>query len=74
MGDCLGDQEFNLEIRRSIDQGFSGISTFLEIAWEINRKIVIVKGLVAVASPLGHNWGIVAIQIDTTVDSISPIY
>ena len=37
-------------------------------------KIVLGKGLVLVALPFGYDWGIVAIQIDTTVESSSPSY
>ena len=55
-----------------IDQGFSGILTYWDIAWDIDQKIVLVKELVLAASPLGYDWGVVAIQIDTTVESISP--
>ena len=38
------------------------------------RKIVIGKGLVSVASPLGYDWGIAEVQIYTTVESISLSY
>ena len=72
LGDRSDNQDFNQEIGSLIDQGFSWILTCWDIAWEIDRKIMLVKELVLVASPLGYNWGVVAIQIDTTVESISP--
>ena len=31
------------------------------------RKIMLKKGLFLVVFPLGFNWGIVTIQIDTTI-------
>ena len=37
-------------------------------------KIVLDKGLVLLDSPSGFDWGIVKIQIDTTVESIYPRY
>ena len=37
-------------------------------------KIILDKGLVLVDSPSGFYWGIVTIQIDTTVESISTIH
>ena len=71
MGERSGDRDFDQEIGISIDRGFSGISTCWEIAWDINRMIVLVKGLVSIASPLGYDRGILAIQIDKTVESSS---
>ena len=58
----------------SINWGFYGILTFWEISWELNHKIFLGKGLFLVASPLGYDWGIVSMQIDTTVESSSPSY
>ena len=62
---CPGDREFDREIGSSIDRGFSGILTCWEIACEINQNIVLVTGLVLVASPSGYYQGIVAIKIYT---------
>ena len=71
-GDRSDNQEFNQEIGSLIDQGFSGILTYWDIAWEIDRKIVLVKEFVLVASLLWYDCGVVSIQIDTTVEFISP--
>ena len=61
-----------------IDRGSSGISTCQDIDWEnnweIDRNIVLNKGLVSVASPSGFDFGMVTIQIYTTVESSSPSY
>ena len=51
-----------------IDQGYSGISTCREIAWELDRKIIIDRGLVLVALTSGIDWGITTIKIDTTIE------
>ena len=59
-----GFQYGDWEIDRS---GFSWISTCWYIAWQIDRNIMLVKGLVLVASPSGYNLGVVVIQIKTTV-------
>ena len=66
-GDPSGDRDFDWDIRSSIDQGFSGISTCWEISWDLDQTILL-------ASPLGCDRDIVAIQIDTTVEYCSPIY
>ena len=73
-GVCLGDWEFDRDTRISMDWGFSGIWTCWEIIWEINQKIVLDKGLVSVASPLGFDRGIVTIQIYTIFEYSSPSY
>ena len=72
--DSSGDQDIYREIEKLINRGFSGISTCWDIAWELNWKIVLVTGLVLVASPSRYNRGIVEIQIDTTVEYSSPSY
>ena len=47
---------------RKLDRsGFSEISTCWEIAWELDRKIVLVTDLVFVAWPSGYDRGIVAV-------------
>ena len=63
----MGDQYFDQEIGSSIDRVLSGISTSWKIAWDLDQNIVLVTVLVLVASPLGYDWWIVAIQIDTTI-------
>ena len=74
MIDLLSNQEFDQEIRSSIDQELSKISNCWEISWKINRKILLDKGLVLVASPSGYDQAIVAIQMGTTLKSSSPSY
>ena len=57
-----------------IDQRFSGIYTCWEIFWVLDWNIVLDKGLVSVASPLGFDRGVVSKELDKTVESISPSY
>ena len=71
-GDRSVDREFDQDIRRSIDRGFSAISNCWKVFWELDQKVVIGKVFVLVALPLGYNRGIVAIQIYRTVKSSSP--
>ena len=73
-GDRLVDWEFDHEIGSLIDWGFSDSSTCWEISWELDRNIVLGKGLVSVALTLGYNQGIISIQIDTNVGSSSTSY
>ena len=72
--DHLGDRKFDLDIGSSIYQGFSRILTCWYMSWDINQKIMLVTVLLSVASPLGYDWGMVEIQIDTTVESGSNNY
>ena len=71
--DGAGDG-FCLSSGNSIYRGFSEILTYWKISWEIDQKIVVGKGFVLVASPLRYDQGIVAIQIETTVESSVPSY
>ena len=48
--------------------------TCWDIDWDIDQKIMLVKGLVLVAPPLGYDRGVLAIQNDTTVESSIPSY
>ena len=68
------DWDFDQEIGSLIDWGFSGSSTCWEISWELDRNVVLDKGLVSMALTLGYDQGIVSIQIDTNVGSSSPSY
>ena len=74
MGGLSGDWEFDRDIGSSINWGSSGIYTCWEIAWELDRKIVLVTDLVFVAWPSGYDRGIVKEQIETAVESSSPSY
>ena len=72
--DRSGNQEFDREIGSLINRGFYGILTCWDVSMELDKNIVLVKGLVLVASTFLYNQGIVAIQIDTTIESSSPRY
>ena len=58
----------------SINWGFYGIFTCWDVSMKLDQNIVLVKGLVLVASTFLYNQGIIAIQIDTTIESSSPRY
>ena len=72
--DSSGHREFDWEIRRSIYWRLSGILTCWEITWDLHWNILLVTGLVLVASPSGYNPGIIEIKIYTTVESCSTSY
>ena len=68
MGDHSGNQESIGRLEARSIRGYLGSRNVVRLVGRSIRKIVLVKGLVLVALPLGKNWEIVAIQIDTAVE------
>ena len=70
-GDWLVDMECEREISILINRRSYGISTCQEIDQgsdqELDQDIVLKQSLVFVVFPSGFNWGIVRIQLDTTI-------
>ena len=63
--------ECDREIRISINRRSYGISTCQDIDQggdqELDQDIMLKQSLVFVVFPSGFNWGIVRIQLDTTI-------